>query len=44
VAHISQQGGRLRWEIENEGFNRQKKGAFGLEHPCCADWNAARNF
>ncbi len=44
VAHISRQGGRQRWKIENEGFNRQKNGGFGLEHPYCADWNAAKNF
>jgi hypothetical protein len=24
--------GRLRWKIENEGFNLQKNGGFGLEH------------
>ena len=30
---ISNHGGRLRWKIENEGFNVQKNGGFGLEHP-----------
>ena len=28
---IAQQG-RLRWCIENEGFNTQKNGGYGLEH------------
>lgn len=26
------QGGRLRWKIENEGFNIQKNGGYHLEH------------
>ena len=26
------EGGRIRWEIENEGFNVQKNGGFELEH------------
>lgn len=26
------EGGRLRWKIENEGFNTQKTGGFDLEH------------
>jgi len=26
-------GGRLRWKIENEGFNIQKNRGFNLEHP-----------
>jgi len=25
-------GGRLRWKIENEGFNEQKNGGYALEH------------
>jgi hypothetical protein len=32
VAHIANQGGRLRWKIENEGFNNQKNGGYELEH------------
>ena len=27
-------GGRLRWKIENEGFNEQKNG-YNLKHLCC---------
>jgi hypothetical protein len=32
VARIANQGGRLRWKIENEGFNVQKNGGFELAH------------
>ena len=38
------QGGRLRWKIENEGFNTQKNGGYRLEHAYSQDWQAARNF
>jgi hypothetical protein len=30
---LANQGGCLRWKIENEGFNVQKNGGFNLEHP-----------
>lgn len=29
---LANQGGRLRWKIENEGFNTQKTGGYELEH------------
>jgi len=29
---LANQAGRLRWKIENEGFNLQKNGGFFLEH------------
>jgi hypothetical protein len=29
---VANQGGRVRWKIENEGFNLQKNGGFALEH------------
>jgi hypothetical protein len=32
VAPLANRGGRLRWKIENEGFNLQKNGGFALEH------------
>lgn len=32
VAILGNRGGRLRWKIENEGFNNQKNGGFNLEH------------
>ena len=33
VTTLANEGGRLRWKIENEGFNSQKNGGFELEHP-----------
>lgn len=44
VATIANQGGRIRWKIENEGFNVQKNGGFGLEHAYAQKRNAAKNF
>ena len=32
VIALSNQGGRLRWKIENEGFNVQKNGGYALQH------------
>src|SRR5207302_534294 len=32
VEVIAQEGGRCRWKIENEGFNRQKNSGLNLEH------------
>ena len=32
VIHIANQGGRARWQIENQGFNRQKNSGLNLEH------------
>jgi len=32
AAELANQGGRLRWKIENEGFNVQKNGGYNLEH------------
>lgn len=32
VEAIAQKGGRARWTIENEGFNRQKNSGLNLEH------------
>lgn len=37
-------GGRLRWKIENEGFNTQKNGGYGLEHPYSEHIVALKNF
>ena len=37
-------GGRLRWKIENEGFNIQKNGGFNLEHPYSQDETAMKNY
>jgi hypothetical protein len=32
VVAVAEQGGRARWTIENEGFNRQKNSGMRLEH------------
>jgi hypothetical protein len=38
-------GGRLRWKIENEGFNTQKNGDYELEHKFCRkSYNALKNY
>lgn len=37
-------GGRSRWRIENEGFNMQKNGGYGLEHAYSLDTVAMKNF
>jgi len=36
-------GGRLRWKIENEGFNVQKNRGFNLEHPYSQDEISMKN-
>jgi hypothetical protein len=33
VQKIANQGGRLRWKIENEGFNVQKNDGYHMRHP-----------
>ena len=39
------QGGRLRWKIENEGFNAQKCGDYELEHKFCRkSYNGLKNY
>jgi hypothetical protein len=37
VEEIAQKGGRDRWKIENEGFNRQKNSGLNLEHVYSSD-------
>jgi hypothetical protein len=44
VDTLANQGGRLRWKIENEGFNVQKNGGFNLEHPYSQDGTARQVF
>jgi hypothetical protein len=41
---LTNQGGRLRWKIENEGFNVQKNGGYALEHAYSRDPIAANIF
>ena len=37
--------GRLRWKIENEGFNTQKNGEYNLEHKYCRkSYNGLKNY
>src|SRR5207237_453528 len=43
VAEVAEKGGRSRWKIENEGFNRQKNSGLNLEHVYSIDlekWKA----
>jgi hypothetical protein len=43
VEAIAQKGGRYRWKVENEGFNRQKNSGLNLEHVYSTDpekWKA----
>jgi len=44
VDTLANQGGRLRWKIENEGFNVQKNGGFHLEHPYSQNDTARKVF
>jgi hypothetical protein len=37
-------GGRLRWKIENEGFNVQKNRGFNLEHPYSQNEISMKNY
>lgn len=37
VEEIAQKGGRYRWKVENEGFNRQKNSDLNLEHVYSTD-------
>jgi len=32
VIPLANEGGRIRWKVENKGFNGQKNGGYGLEH------------
>ena len=37
--------GRLRWKIENEGFNTQKHLGYALQHKYArVSWQAAKNY
>ena len=44
VERVEQDGGRSRWIIENQGFNVQKNGGYGLEHAFSNDVTAMKNF
>ena len=42
--NIANKGGRLRWKIENEGFNVQKNDGYEMEHPYSEHPNGFRVF
>ncbi len=44
VPTLANQAGRLRWKVENEGFNIQKNDGFELEHIFSHDETAAKVF
>jgi hypothetical protein len=44
VRELAQNAGRVRWKIENQGFNAQKHGGFALEHAYSQDDTAAKVF
>jgi len=44
ITILSNEGGRVRWKIENEGFNVQKKGGYELEHAYTNHPNSAKIF
>ena len=44
VCGVANRGGRLRWKIENEGFNEQKNGGYNLEHAYSENTEAAKNY
>lgn len=41
---LANRGGRLRWKIENEGFNVQKNNGYEMEHAYSENPRALRNF
>ncbi|MDP2325671.1 MAG: hypothetical protein Q8N51_16825 [Gammaproteobacteria bacterium] len=44
VSEIANHGGRLRWKIENEGFNVQKNDGYCMAHPFSEHPNGSRVF
>ena len=44
ITTLSNDGGRMRWKIENEGFNVQKTGGYELEHAYTNHPNSAKVF
>jgi hypothetical protein len=44
VIIVANEGGRLRWKIENEGFNVQKNGGYALEHAYTRNATASKIF
>ena len=44
VREVADNAGRIRWKIENEGFNVQKNGGFALKHAYSQNVTAAKVF
>lgn len=44
VIELAEKGGRCRWKIENECFNVQKNGGYGLEHCYSRDEVSMKNW
>lgn len=44
VIPLGNEGGRIRWKVENEGFNVQKNGGYGLEHAYTNNSTSAKIF
>lgn len=44
VAHLANRGARMRWKIENEGFNEQKNAGYNLEHAYSKNVDNAQNY
>lgn len=44
VIALANDGGRIRWKVENEGFNVQKNGGYVLEHAYTKNPTAAKVF
>jgi hypothetical protein len=44
VCAIASQGGRVRWNIENQGFNMQKNSGLNLEHAYSTDPDVMKSF
>ena len=44
VIPLANDGGRIRWKIENEGFNVQKNGGYALEHAYTNNYTSAKIF
>ncbi len=44
VVELAHKAGRMRWKIENEGFNVQKNGGYNLEHAYTTNYNSSKIF
>ncbi len=44
VVEVATNAGRIRWKIENEGFNVQKNGGYALEHAYTTNFTSAKIF